>query len=172
MERQPGRPGDVSSPRDLLPAGTRLSFPPRDVQPMVAVGIFLLQHGGLAPTPLCTTAGASSGSECATATCWQQEPEIHLINVRRCCFPSSWGTWQPPDRLEVHQIPQGREAEIPALPHRLQGSRGEDSEPLSSPTPADTLGRVRAHGRAMLAAELLGAEGLHIPPLCTPRPGD
>lgn len=32
VERQPGRPGDVFSPWDLLPAGTRLSFPPRNVR--------------------------------------------------------------------------------------------------------------------------------------------
>lgn len=88
---------------------------------LVAVGIFAATRG-LASTRLCMMADVSSGSECAAATCWQREPEIHLINARCCCFPLSWRTWQPPNGLEVHQIPQGRETEFPALPPRLQGS--------------------------------------------------
>jgi len=119
---------------------------------------------GLAATRLCMMADASLGSECAAATCWQQELETRLINARCCCFPLSWRTWQPPDGLEVHQIPQGRETEFPALPQDSRALHGEDSERFISRTPADTLRRV--HIGAALAAEFLVAEGLHVPPFC------
>lgn len=115
-------------------------------------------------------ADISWGSECSAATCWQQEPEIHLINEHCCCFSLSWRTWQAPNGLEVHQIPQGRETEFPALPHDSRALCGEDSEWFISQTPADTLGHV--HIGAVLAAEFGMAAGLCIPPFRLSGPGD
>lgn len=115
-------------------------------------------------------ADVSWASECSAATCWQQEPEIHWINERCCCFSLSWRTWQAPNGLEVHQIPQGRETEFPALPHDSRALCGEDSEWFISQTPADTLGHV--HIGAVLAAEFGMAAGLCIPPFRLSGPGD
>lgn len=49
-------------------------------------------------------------------------------------------------------------------PHDFRALRGEDSEQFISQTPADTLRHV--HIGAVLAAEFLVADRLHIPPFC------
>lgn len=175
-----GRPEMCPLHWDLLPAEMRFIFHPRCVRlapsrlrpGWVSCGRYLCCYtrAGIPSARLCTMADVSSRSECAAATCWQQEPEIHLINERCCCFPLSGRTWQPPNGLEEHQIPQGRETEFPALPHDFRALRGEDSERFISQTPADTLRRV--HIGAALAAEFLMAEGLRIPPFCLCGSGD